>query len=58
MVGKTSLLTRYIYDEFYDLPTNRTIEAYFSEKIIKINENTFTLNIWVNYIYFFFIKMI
>jgi len=48
MVGKTSLITRYIHDKFEIKPGKRTVEAYFIEKIIKINENTFTLNIWVN----------
>ncbi len=47
MVGKTSLITRYIHDQFSPKPGARTVEAYFTEKIIKINENSFTLNIWV-----------
>lgn len=47
MVGKTSLITRYIHDEFTPKSRARTVEAYFIEKIIKINENSFTLNIWV-----------
>lgn len=48
MVGKTSLITRYINDEFEENSQKRTIEAYFKEKAIKINENSFNLNIWVN----------
>ena len=48
MVGKTSLITRYIKDEFDPNLGNRTVEAYFTEKTIKINENSFNLNIWVN----------
>ena len=47
MVGKTSLLLRYIQDEFNPITSNRTLDAYFTEKLIKINENSFTLNIWV-----------
>jgi GTPase SAR1 family protein len=47
-VGKTSLITRYIKDQFDDLPeNNRTVNAYNLEKIIKINENSVQLNIWV-----------
>jgi len=47
MVGKTSLITRYIHDQFNLKPGARTVEAYFTEKIIKINENSFAFNIWV-----------
>lgn len=50
MVGKTSLIARYIHDQFEKKPGNRTVEAYFTEKMIKINENSFTLNIWVKYL--------
>ena len=48
MVGKTSLITRYITEEFDEKSEKRTVEAYFKEKTIKINENSFNLNIWVN----------
>ena len=47
MVGKTSLISRYIHDQFNPKPGARTVEAYFTERIIKINEISFTLNIWV-----------
>jgi hypothetical protein len=47
MVGKTSLITRYITGKFDEKREKRTIEAYFKEKTIKINENSFNLNIWV-----------
>ncbi len=47
MVGKSSLITRYIHDKFEKKQGKRTVEAYVIEKMIKINENNFTLNIWV-----------
>jgi hypothetical protein len=47
MVGKTSLITRYITGQFDEKNEKRTIEAYFKEKTIKINQNSFNLNIWV-----------
>ncbi len=51
MVGKTSLISRYINDQFSPKLGARTVEACFTEKIIKINENSFILNIWVINIY-------
>jgi GTPase SAR1 family protein len=48
MVGKTSLITRYVNNEFDENSQKRTIEDYFKEKTIKINENSFNLKIWVN----------
>ena len=49
-VGKTSIITRYIKNEFSNISLlDRTINAYNLEKSLVINENTVKLNIWVNF---------
>jgi GTPase SAR1 family protein len=47
-VGKTSLITRYIKNNF-EIISDRTVNAYNLEKSMVINDKTIKLHIWVNF---------
>jgi GTPase SAR1 family protein len=48
MVGKSSIVLRYVKDEF-DKNLERTVNASACTKAINVNNTNFLLNIWVCY---------
>ncbi len=52
MVGKTSIMLRYIHGKFIKVE-DRTVNSNCLTKAVTINNSGFVLNIWVNRIFNF-----